>query len=370
MNFGIPIITPNKHKGFLFFILSLCSLMAFASSENQKFLYEKLGKEWDGLIFECSPYCRFVTEKIGQDFFPSVEDLNLNKSKLKFIEKNDPLYPLLSEQKNQSENKSQALSSQNQKASEVPEQTLNVQILPPNYTKVPYDFGWSIQSGPIFSSEQISTDTEIQKNVGATSVQSLFGVKADFSKGKPIHLFNEWYRIHAYYQMAQGLSYPVDEKSLKISKKESELTFYFWWLKESFQLAPAYIFRTSSLVSSTDTLSHYSYIRNDHFLRLAYKYDKRWNFEFDYLLSSEVSDSQSYRESPVEVSGYKLSVFYCSKTLSVFDLEFGLCGTGSYSKDTQKTAINSGFSTGGSSTINAGRFDIMLMVRIGEDFYQ
>lgn len=339
----------------------------------QKSVQEKLGISFRGLVFECAPYCRYIGEQKDEGFSAIETSGQLEIANLKGVSVKDPLYPLLSE-KGRGDNPKSSQSDGNdsldgQKKLKDKEKPDSPPEVPP-FARVPYDFGWAVSWVLDGGSQTITSDTQIQSAIAPQSPVIAQGLRLDLAKGKPWHFFGQWLRPMFSYRLRQSYQYKTKQDNLAMSFNETEMLVGLWVLKQSVQAGLSYLMKMHKTNVPQDDLTHYSSSRNDQWIRISMRYQKRWEFDFDHLLSSVMNDSQDFRSSPFKVSAFSIGGRYCSKTYDVFDYRVGYCGGVSQMSEKQNAAINPMFLSGGTSEMIRSEFGVSLSLRFGEDLYQ
>lgn len=354
---------------FIFFMFSYASANDDVKTIvlSQDFVETKLGADWKGIVFACSPYCRFISIKEVNSWSPPFKDEEVLPQILQFIKNTDPLYPLLVERK-PIQPYTQGIGS----SSESSQVSVEDKIVdgPPENAVAPFGFGWAVQTGVGFSNLSLESDTEIQAGLRPSGGVSSTLLELDIMKGKPIHLAKMWIQLKGGVSMEQSLSFPLHIEGVKAARGRQVFSFQPLVAMKNFKLIPGYIMETEKMTVSTDSLYHYGWTRNNTYLHLGYQPVKRWTFSYDYLLNSQITDQQSFRIPPLRLSFLKISAQYCSQNYSLFDLNFGLCGGASYLKDEQTSAIDESILSGKTSTLKWSELQLRFTMRIGEDLFQ
>ncbi len=334
-------------------------------SVTSAYLNNIYGEKWRGIVFYCHPYCEFMTVKETNIWKPEPDQRQIKKNELKFIEQNDPLYPLLVAKLpilpfiQQNEKASKDLKSKNSTEKKIPP-----------FAKSPFDFLWSVQIGPEIILNSIKSDTQVQSGLASTAAFPNYGVNITLAKGKPFQLFQQWLQVQFQIYQSGNLGYSMADSDLKMNRQNQTLDLTFWSMKKKYKWGVGYVQRSIKYLPSMSSLPHYQTSQTDNILKLSFLFWKRWQFDFETIFSSQINDSQNFRTQPLKVSGFGVNANYCSKDYVSFDLHYGFCSGLYWRSQSQKSNLNESYFEEKTSSIVMTDLGGKIFLRFGGDFFQ
>lgn len=330
---------------------------------SKKNLAAYYGQDFKGILYSCSPFCQFIALKEDQTWVPDLKPEIVKKSSLKIVRKTDPIYPLLI-----TVLPIKPYVAELGKSAPEAEVKPEADALPPEYAIMPFNFGYSVGGGFNFSSIKTTSNTAIQSQFQSSTFFPSLKLVGNLMKGKPLRLFTFWILPEAEFNMLIGSQFKTEDQTTFFHQL-MEVPLYFWIPLKNFKHGPAFTISNEAYTSSLNSLSHYAFSESNYLLGWNIKY-RHWLFGVNTSLTQSLKETQDFRQAPLTIDLYKLHVQKCSGIISLFDINFQVCGGGSYSLSKQKALLDSSISTDGTSEITYTRTMIFTTFRIGEDLFK
>lgn len=328
---------------------------------NDKILVQKLGKDWRGIIFVCDPYCEFISLKEEQLWNPAIGERRIRLEKLQAVAQTDRLYPLLITHLPvlpfvESKGGDQGIMDQNAAEKLRP---------PPEYAVTSYGIGWSLRIGEKLTFMQLSSNTEIQSALAPEKyflLPSLMGTLAL----RP-HGFYKWWIQHSLEGNFATGTYQTKD-AFEVNTSSQYATYKMLNFGRQFRTGPRLTWRTEAVKLKSDSLTHFSYTWNSYLLGWEAVWN-RWSLTGDFSVMNSMKERQSFRESPLRQTWFRLGTGYCSRDFSIFDIRFGFCSNLDYIADRQKAGLSNNL-IASESKIDINRWELGISLRVGEDFFK
>lgn len=332
---------------------------------SQSFLQEKKSTEWRGIALLCDPYCRLIADKQSSSWAIVTADPLVDTTKLKFIAVDDPLFPLLypSSTVNPDPKGKDAANGPDDGESEG-----KVVDEPPPYAVMAFGIGWWIDVGYQARLFSLTSSNAIGGEVGRNILAGSPTLRVGLMKGRAHKVLWNWLQHSlwaSYDTTSQGQA--LDGELLNFDGMG--LNYQMWLVFENLKTGPLFSWRRGSMNAVTDSLSQFEISTTDYLVGWTVLYH-RWSFSVETLAMGEVSDGTSFRTEPIQRHYMGAGIEYCSKDLSLFDINFGLCGSFSLRKDNQKAPLASNIISSGDSEISMTNYLTRFSVRIGDDFFK
>lgn len=330
---------------------------------NKKSLEAYYGKDFKGILYACSPFCQFVSLKEDQTWVPEIKPEVLKKSSLKIVRKTDPIYPLLI-----AVLPVKPFVAESGKSAPDTEIKPEADELPPEYAVMPFNFAYSAGSGFNFSNVKTTSNTAIQSQFQSPSFFPSLKLVGNLMKGKPLRIFTFWILPEAEFNMLIGSQFKTEDQTTFFHQL-MEIPINFWIPHKNFKHGPVFTISNEAYTSSLNSLSHYAFSESNYLLGWNIKYH-HWLAGINTSLTQSLKETQDFRQAPLTIDLYKLQFQKCTEMISLFDINFQVCGGGSYSLSKQKAHLDSSISTDGTSEITYTRTMIFTTLRIGEDLFK
>lgn len=321
------------------------------------------GTRWRGLVFSCDPYCKFLSIRESDRFVPSIDTVPADLKYLQVISQNDPLYPLLIRTLPilpyiQSKLDSEATAKEQQRRQESR----------PKYANLPFSWAWWFKAGMVIEEAEFETNSQIQSRLQNVEIGLGSHFEFGLAKGKAVEFYGFWLRPEARLVVSN-----VDFKSSgdAVGKNVQEVFLDLWMMRQNDQIGFGLSQQIMEMkVAGVDSLSLYSNRESNTFATIQWRFRKRYNLYFDYLLQSKLFDTQNFRSDPILHKRYDIGLGYCSGDVSVFDLSFGVCGNLEYIQSKQTSDINSQYGSEHRSQVDLSSKKIEILLRFGEDIFK
>lgn len=332
---------------------------------TKDFLDNKMGRPWKGLLYICNPYCEFLSVKEAENWIPKPKEVEMDTTKLKFIAKEDPIYPLLIKSSPvlpyiDSKNVKETNPEKGQK-----DNTPGI----PKYAEMPFNIGWAAGLGSYLSFSNLSSTSSIQSDMNDTKGRPGLNLTGGVMLGKSKYIFGQWIQNQLYLDIHAGEIFKTRNGDKKFSVSKNLIYHQVLITTPKFKHGPVYGVLQESIKTTLDSIESYSQSRNIIWLGWSL-FINRIGLEFSTNLISKISESLSFRQSPLEEKWYKLSANYCSKNTPVFDILLSFCGNYIYENDIQTSALNPEIFLQDKMTLSRESHTFTFIVKFGEDFRQ
>lgn len=349
----------------LFFYYSLAQIDSKPDEIQlgKKALDSFYGKDFKGILFSCNPFCQFLSLKEDQVWMPEVKPEIVKKSSLKIVRRSDPIYPLLI-----AELPIRPYLSEAGKAAPNAEVKLETDPIPPEYAVMPFNFGYSLGGGFNFSSIKTTSNTAIQSQFQSQSIFPSLKFVGNLMKGKPFSFLTLWVLPELEFNLLIGSQFKTED-STTFFHQLMELPIYFWIPHKNFRHGPVFTISNESYSSSLNSLTHYAFTESNYLIGWNIIY-KHWSIGVHTTLTQSLKETQDFRQPPLIIDLYKVQLQKCTGVMSLFDINFQVCGGGSYSLSKQKASLDSSISTEGVSELTYTRMMLSTTLKIGEDLFK
>lgn len=332
---------------------------------NAESINEAIGTEKPGIVFLCNPYCEFLSLKEKEVWVPTPLIQIEGKANLKFISKEDRLYPLLVSSFPILPYVDNSTSShQNKEKSEVSKAELK-----PDYAKFHLDLGWSLTAqGGVFSLKS-NSNTQALQAVEPKSLVPAAAIELRFIKGNSYSIFGGWLQHSLNISYSRSIPYGNDQNTIKSTWSQLQGEFDTYLMRPQFKWILRIFQDQVTFKPETDSLTLYGFEKKWIGIGIGLQF-KRSQFVLGYPLKATINEKQSFRTGPFEYQGLSLKTRYCSGNLSLFDLEFGICAELRGLYDRQNAYINSNIQSGIQSKIEQTELAALIGIRIGEDLFR
>jgi hypothetical protein len=330
---------------------------------GKKTLEALYGKDFKGILFACTPFCQFLSLKEDHVWLPEIKPEIAKTSSLKIVRRTDPIYPLLISQlpiRPYVLEAGKAMLNTNVKLETDPQ--------PPEYALMPFNFGYSIGGGFNFSNIKTTSNTAIQSQFQSQSIFPGLKFVVNLMKGKPFNFLTLWVLPELELNLLLGSQFKTEDETTFFHQL-MEIPIYFWIPHKNFRHGPVFTMSNESYRSTLNSLTHYAYSESNYLFGWNIQY-KHWHIGVHTTLTQTLTETQDFRQAPLTIDLYKLQLQKCTGITSLFDINFQICGGGSYSLSKQKASLDSNLFTDAVSDITYTRAMLFATFRIGEDLFK
>lgn len=322
-------------------------------------LLPKLPPDFQGILYNCEPLCRFLAIKINQTWNPPLNKIKISIENPSWVLQSDPLYPYLVE--SLPVEPFVLMRMTHDKIRQKPEQNV---LVPPS---VPFDYGYSFLFGLRGLSSQIQSSSVAQENISPTSLIQSPSVQISLFRLKPIRFLQQWLQLRTHY--GSDFSGPSElSTGAKINQSATDMYFDALIMKEQYKWMVRLGKTSTSYNTDVNILNSYSFRETWTWVGFGYLY-KRFQITADYGLAVDLNEEQAFRGPLTGANFYRLSTQWCAATSEVFDIKYGFCVNLSKKTSSITSGLLSDLPTSDNFNIQTDENQLQLLLRFGDDFY-
>lgn len=354
---------------FLITLLFLSHGLGQDATTNDAFQLDKsnldtsYGKDFKGILFECLPFCQFLSLKEDKTWLPEIKPRLTKKSAIKVVRKTDPIYPLLITRL-----PIRPYVTESAESAPNADIALPASPLPPDYAVMPFNFGYTLGTGFNFSNIKTDSNTAVQSQFQSKAIFPSLKFVGNAMKGKPFPIFSYWVLPEIELSLLVGSQFKTHDNTTFFHQL-MELPIYFWIAHKNFKQGPVITISNESYTSSINSLTHYAFSEQNYLFGWSFRY-RHWALGVHTAIQQSLNETQDFRQAPLTIDLYKFHIQKCSGIVPLFDINFQFCGGGSYSYSKQNSKFDSAISPENISEITYARTMLFTTLKIGEDLFK
>lgn len=355
---------------YLFLTISICQAQTEESNLPVDLTAAQINalkpKEWLGIIFNCDPYCEFVSIREKSDWNPDLElfKKKILTDKLKFISKDDKEYPLLIRKL---PIKPFVTLTQ---TPEPDESEIDLTRQEKKYKSEGNTWLADYQAGIQIDWTHFNTNTQIQEDLIAKSnpLSLSLSLSTHWRKIVSTKFLGKRSKIFVSGQWIQSLHYPSKNPDQEITQSQvhalSSLLFKF----KHFRIGPSLSLNTRAMQTKTSSLSGFSSDLSSLFIGTQFQY-KNWMLLAQTNMISQIHDDQNFRNSPISHDDSIFQIEYMTRVKKFFGFDTGLYFLSKIETEKQTSQITNNLEIEKKSQLLKNNYSLGFGFRMGDDIW-